>query len=100
MTIFESVPIAAFCLAMVFVLLASLYAIVLISSSAIAFFAKGKTAAQAIPAAAPEVRSEPAPGGLTLTNVDEPTAAMIMAIVSHESGIPVAELNFKSIKAL
>jgi hypothetical protein len=29
--------------------------------------------------------------------VDEPTAAMIMAIVSDESGIPLSELVFKSI---
>jgi hypothetical protein len=32
--------------------------------------------------------------------VDEPTAAMIMAIVSDESGIPLSELCFKSIKLI
>ncbi|HPE38076.1 MAG TPA: OadG family protein [Bacillota bacterium] len=36
-------------------------------------------------------------GTLRLKNVDEPTAAMIMAIVSDESGIPLEELCFKSI---
>ncbi len=37
-------------------------------------------------------------GTLQLVNVDEETAAMIMAIVSDESGIPLSELCFKSIK--
>lgn len=36
-------------------------------------------------------------GKLRLKNVDEQTAAMIMAIVSDESGIPLSELQFKSI---
>lgn len=39
-------------------------------------------------------------GQLKLIGVDEKTAAMIMAIVSHESGIPLSELRFISIKAL
>lgn len=39
-------------------------------------------------------------GMLKLINVDEPTAAIIMAIVSDESGIPLAELYFKSIKLI
>ena len=36
-------------------------------------------------------------GTMRLHNVDEQTAAMIMAIVSDESGIPLNELEFKSI---
>ncbi len=39
-------------------------------------------------------------GELKLIEVEEKTAAMIMAIVSEESEIPLAELQFKSIKAL
>lgn len=39
-------------------------------------------------------------GELKLYGVDERTAAMIMAIVSDESKIPLAELQFKSIKLL
>ena len=39
-------------------------------------------------------------GELKLFDVDEKTAAIIMAIVSHESKIPLSELQFKSIKAL
>ncbi len=37
-------------------------------------------------------------GSLVLDGVDEPTAAVIMAIVSDESGIPLNRLLFKSIK--
>ncbi len=37
-------------------------------------------------------------GSLVLEGVDEPTAAVIMAIVSNESGIPLNRLLFKSIK--
>jgi Na+-transporting methylmalonyl-CoA/oxaloacetate decarboxylase gamma subunit len=40
-------------------------------------------------------------GELRLIGVDdEKTAAMIMAIVSHESQIPLSELQFKMIKAI
>ena len=39
-------------------------------------------------------------GAIKLKNVDEPSAAMIMAIVSDESGIPLEELCFKSISLI
>lgn len=39
-------------------------------------------------------------GTLDTYNVDEKTAAVIMAIVSHESGIPLNRLQFKSIKQI
>lgn len=37
-------------------------------------------------------------GDVKLINVDEPTAAVIMAIVSDETGIPLNRLLFKSIE--
>lgn len=49
----------------------------------------------AAPAAAPAVQSA---SSVELVGVDEPTAAVIMAIISNESGIPLEQLNFKSIK--
>ena len=65
---------------------------------------------KAVPAAAP-VTSAPAgkptgvipvagvsQGTIDLVNVDEKTAAIIMAIVSDKSGIPLNRLSFKSIK--
>ncbi|MBQ7549054.1 MAG: OadG family protein [Clostridia bacterium] len=39
-------------------------------------------------------------GALVLTDTDEETAAMIMAIVSYKSGIPLNRLIFKSVKLL
>lgn len=53
------------------------------------------------PAPAPQAQPLPADesrGTLTLEGVDEPTAAVIMAIVSHQSGIPLNRLRFLSIK--
>ena len=58
------------------------------------------------PAAAPAVSAPagvPMPAGmnqgeLELINTDEKTAAIIMAIVSDKSGIPLNRLSFKSIK--
>ena len=47
------------------------------------------------PAAAPAVNQV---RSLDLIDVDESTAAVIMAIVSEESGIPLDRLSFKSIK--
>lgn len=59
----------------------------------------------AAPLAAAADASVPLPdtesqGELVLENVDEPTAAVIMAIVSNKSGIPLNRLCFKSIKLL
>ena len=51
--------------------------------------------AAAAPAAAEEEFSS---GTLKLKGCDEKTAAMIMAIVADDTGIPLSELVFKSIK--
>lgn len=51
----------------------------------------------ATPVAAPV---QAVPGYLHLENVDEPTAAIIMAIVSHQTGTPLNRLAFSSIKLL
>ncbi len=65
--------------------------------------AKGEPEAGAAVPAAEAVTGTPLPdsqseGSLVLTDVDEPTAAVIMAIVSEQSGIPLNRLLFKSIK--
>ena len=58
----------------------------------------------AAPAAAPAVAAAAASeevfssGSLKLKNCDEKTAARIMAIVADDTGIPLNELVFKSIK--
>ena len=108
MSVLESLPIALFVFAMVFVLLAVLYILIVLFSVGIRAVEKRHKAARAnlvksIPAAIDEeaVIDEEifSSGHLKLQNVDERTAAMIMAIVSDESGIPLSELCFKSIKA-
>ena len=61
--------------------------------------------------AKPEVEAVPAPAGapmpagtnngeIDLIGVDEKTAAVIMAIVSQQSEIPLNRLSFKSIKLI
>lgn len=55
-------------------------------------------AAAPAPAAAPVAAPAAPSAGVQLVGVDEPTAAVIMAIVSNESGIPLNRLSFKSIK--
>ena len=55
-------------------------------------------AAAPAPAAAPVVAPAAPSAGVQLVGIDEPTAAVIMAIVSNESGIPLNRLSFKSIK--
>lgn len=52
------------------------------------------------PAPATETPAVGVAGEVALIDVDEKTAACIMAIVSHETGIPLSELIFKSIKAI
>ena len=67
-----------------------------------AIFDKTSKTAQApvdpAPAAPAAPSVQPAQSGVELVGVDEPTAAVIMAIVSHRSGISLDRLAFKSIK--
>ena len=60
-----------------------------------------KTEAKAAPPAEEktEAPAEPDDGSVELVGVDDQTAAVIMAIVSDRSGIPLERLRFRSIKA-
>ena len=107
MSVLESLPIALFVFGMVFSLLAILYLLIVLFSIGIRAVEKRHKAAKAnlvksIPVAieAEAIVEEEtfSSGHLKLQNVDERTAAMIMAIVSDESGIPLSELCFKFIK--
>lgn len=110
MNVLESLPIALFVFGMVFVLLAVLYFLILLFTvgiraiekkhrSTLAALQKASAETEHQEAAVQEEEEDFSSGYLKLQNVDEPTAAMIMAIVSDESGIPLSELCFKSIKA-
>ena len=104
MTILESLPYALFTMSVVFAVLIILSVIIKVFSQVIELFAPKNTEdvvknEASSPVITNENGSEMSCGELKLHNVDEPTAAMIMAIVSDNSGIPLEELRFKSITA-
>jgi len=96
---------AAIVMLVVFGVLFIMYILISVFSKLIAALTgSGKAApaaaapAVAAPAAAPAASEEEfSSGTLKLKNCDEKTAAMIMAIVSDNTGIPLSELIFKSI---
>ena len=86
----------------VFAVLFIMYALVSIASRVIAALSKNeKKSEQAAPAAtqvaAQGAEEDFSSGRLKLKNCNEKTAAIIMAIVSDNTGIPLSELVFKSI---
>lgn len=102
----ESIVVALFTWALVFAVLFILYAMVMLLSKALVVNVN-KTAAENSTALVSDVSGDNVSevvqasfGELRLKNVDEKTAAMIMAIVSDESKIPLSELRFKSISAV
>ena len=84
----------------VFMELIILALMILLMSKVMAAVTGGSQAAA--PAAAPAVAPVPvcAAPALTLTDVSEPTAAAVMAIVSHQTGIPLNRLAFRSIRGV
>jgi hypothetical protein len=107
MSFFDSLMVSAFSIFLVFFVLAFLFVLVLVFSKVLSSFNKKDTVSAAVTEAAAVETEEQSPeapgfsaGELKLNGVDEKTAAMIMAIVSHETRIPLSELCFKSIKAL
>lgn len=89
----------------VFLMLAVLCLMIPVISKCVRMTQKeASPAPAAVPTPAPAAPA-PTPAGayggeVALIDVDEKTAACIMAIVSHETGIPLSELVFKKIKAL
>ena len=86
----------------VFLMLAVLWGMIVIISRAVTALAGKEQQSAAAPAApAPAPAPAPAaPAAVVLEGIDETQAACVMAIVSHETGIPLDELVFKSIKAV
>jgi Na+-transporting methylmalonyl-CoA/oxaloacetate decarboxylase gamma subunit len=92
----------------VFLMLCLLWFIIVMINKVTTSLEKGKKteAAPAAPAAV-KAAAEPAKpqeavfgGEIALYDVDEKTAACIMAIISDETKIPLSQLIFKSIRAL
>ena len=104
MTLVESLPYAIFCMCVVFVVLIILFLIIKLFSVGVGLFTgndkeKSNPAIVSKPIAVIENGPQMSCGELKLHNVDERTAAMIMAIISDQTDIPLDELCFKSIKA-
>nr|WP_308505474.1 OadG family transporter subunit [uncultured Agathobaculum sp.] len=92
----------------VFIMLAVLWGIIVVVSRVMAGVERRPAAAPAsMPAPAPMAAPAPATAApvaaapqVVLTGITETEAACVMAIVSHETGIPLDQLVFKSIKAV
>jgi len=102
MIVLESLPVALFCMAMVFVVLAILFFLIKLFSLGVGTIESAGSQRKNSPVSdeISDGEREFSSGALKLYNTDERTAAMIMAIVSDESGIPLSKLCFKSIKLI
>jgi len=105
--ILNSLYTSVFGMSVVFVALVSLIILINIQSIVTSMIANRleKQTVSDKPAAPVSIRSDLSshvidPQELKLTGVDEKTAAIIMAIVCDETGLPPNELYFKSIKLL
>ncbi len=98
----EALGVALFTWAIVFAVLFIIFVIIRLFGAIVGSATKkpAETPAAA-PVAAPAAVEDPgeefSSGTLKLKGCDEKTAAMIMAIVSDNTGIPLSELVFKSI---
>ncbi|MBR5040134.1 MAG: OadG family protein [Clostridiales bacterium] len=98
----EALGVALFTWAIVFAVLFIIFVCIRVFGAVVGSFSKKKDTAPAAPTAAPAAAAadsgeEFSSGSLKLKGCDEKTAAMIMAIVSDNTGIPLNELIFKSI---
>ena len=108
MNIIETIAVSLFCIALVFFVLSFLFLLVkiltkvlgLLNTKLIAAQDNNKTVAPDNDTIESTNSIGYSSGELKLINVDEKTAALIMAIVSDETKIPLSELIFKSIKAV
>ncbi|HAU51549.1 MAG TPA: hypothetical protein DCW43_07265 [Clostridiales bacterium] len=100
----EALGVALFVWAIVFVVLFIIFVCIRLFGAVVGSATKAKAPAPVTPAATPAAApatedpgEEFSSGSLKLKGCDEKTAAMIMAIVSDNTGIPLSELIFKSI---
>ena len=106
-SILDALMIALSGIVIVFLMLALLWGIIVVISRAVGALEKHTahpaSAGAAAPSAPAPTPAAPAPAAVPqvkLEGVSEIEAACVMAIVSHETGIPLDQLVFKSIKAL
>ena len=111
-SVLDALMIALSGIVIVFIMLALLWGVIAVISRVMGVLEKhtahpasvsAAAPAAAAPAAAPAPEPAPAPAPVPqvkLEGVSEVEAACVMAIVSHETGIPLDQLVFKSIKAV
>ena len=103
-SVLDALMIALSGIVIVFLMLALLWGVIAFISRVMGALEKhtahpASVGAAAPAAAAPAAAPAPAPQ-VKLEGVSEVEAACVMAIVSHETGIPLDQLVFKSIKAV
>lgn len=108
-SVLDALMIALSGIVIVFLMLALLWGVIAVISRVMGVLEKhtahpasvsaAAPAAAAPAAAAPAAAPTPVPQ-VKLEGVSEVEAACVMAIVSHETGIPLDQLVFKSIKAV
>lgn len=105
-SVLDALMIALSGIVIVFLMLALLWGVIAVISRVMGALEKHTahpaSVSAAAPAAAPPAAAPaPAPAPqVKLEGVSEVEAACVMAIVSHETGIPLDQLVFKSIKAV
>ena len=106
-SVLDALMIALSGIVIVFLMLALLWGIIVVISRAVGALEKHTahpaSAGAAAPSAPAPTPAAPAPAAVPqvkLEGVSEIEAACVMAIISHETGIPLDQLVFKSIKAL
>ena len=105
-SVLDALMIALSGIVSVFLMLALLWGVIAVISRVMGVLEKhtahpASVSAAAPAAAAPAAAPAPAPvPQVKLEGVSEVEAACVMAIVSHETGIPLDQLVFKSIKAV
>ena len=105
-SVLDALMIALSGIVIVFLMLALLWGVIAVISRVMGVLEKhtahpAPVSAAAPAAAAPAAAPAPAPAPqVKLEGVSEVEAACVMAIVSHETGIPLDQLVFKSIKAV
>lgn len=105
-SVLDALMIALSGIVIVFLMLALLWGVIAVISRVMGVLEKHTAHPASVSAAAPAAAvpaAAPAPAPVPqvkLEGVSEVEAACVMAIVSHETGIPLDQLVFKSIKAV
>ena len=105
-SVLDALMIALSGIVIVFLMLALLWGVIAVISRVMGVLEKHTAHPVSVSAAAPAAAAPAAAGAaapvpqVKLEGVSEVEAACVMAIVSHETGIPLDQLVFKSIKAV